>query len=338
MEAFKPLIAKVATGAALTRGEAVSAFDAMLSGEVTPAQMGGFLMALRTRGESVEEITGAVEAMRAKMLRVNAPDDAVDVVGTGGDNSGSYNVSTLAALIVAACGAPVAKHGNRALSSRSGAADTLGVLGVKVGISPEAVERCIREAGIGFMMAPTHHAAMRHVGPARVELGTRTIFNLLGPLSNPAGAKRQLIGVFSAAWLEPMAEVLRNLGSERVWVTHGADGLDEMTTAASTKIVELDKGEIRAFEITPEEFGFKRAQPSELKGGDATHNAAALIAVLEGAKNPYRDIATLNAAGALVVAAKARNLTEGLEMAARVLDSGAARATLAKLVAVSNTT
>lgn len=336
MEAFKPLIAKVATGAALTRAEAVSAFDAMLSGEVTPAQMGGFLMALRTRGESVEEITGAVEAMRAKMLRVDAPADAIDVVGTGGDNSGSYNVSTLAALIVAACGAPVAKHGNRALSSRSGAADTLGVLGVKVGIPPEAVERCIREAGIGFMMAPTHHAAMRHVGPARVELGTRTIFNLLGPLSNPAGARRQLIGVFSAAWLEPMAEVLRNLGAERVWITHGADGLDEMTTAASTRIVELAEGVIRSFEIMPEELGLKRAQPADLKGGDAAHNAAALVAVLEGAKNSYRDIAMLNAAGALVVAEKARNLKEGIEKAGRALDSGAARATLAKLVAVSN--
>jgi len=336
MEAFKPLIAKVATGAALNRAEAVSAFDAMLSGEVTPAQMGGFLMALRTRGETVDEITGAVEAMRAKMLRVNAPKDAVDVVGTGGDNSGSYNVSTLAAIIVAACGTPVAKHGNRALSSRSGAADTLGVLGVKVGIPPEAVERCIREAGIGFMMAPTHHAAMRHVGPARVELGTRTIFNLLGPLSNPAGAKRQLIGVFSAAWLEPMAEVLRNLGAERVWITHGADGLDEMTTAASTKIVELADGAIRAFEITPEELGLKRSQPSELKGGDAAHNAAALIAVLEGEKDAYRDIATLNAGGALVVAGKARDLHEGIELASKALDSGAARATLAKLVAVSN--
>jgi anthranilate phosphoribosyltransferase len=336
MEAFKPLIAKVATGAALTRAEAVAAFDAMLSGEVTPAQMGGFLMALRTRGESVEEITGAVEAMRAKMLRVNAPGDAVDVVGTGGDNSGSYNVSTLAAIIVASCGAPVAKHGNRALSSRSGAADTLGVLGVKIGVPPVAVERCIREAGIGFMMAPTHHAAMRHVGPARVELGTRTIFNLLGPLSNPAGARRQLIGVFSATWLEPMAEVLRNLGSERVWITHGADGLDEMTTAAATKIVELADGAIRSFEITPEDLGLKRAQPADLRGGDATHNAAALITVLEGAKNPYRDIAMLNAAGALVVADKARNLKEGIEKAAEALDSGAARATLAKLVAVSN--
>ncbi|HEV3044761.1 MAG TPA: anthranilate phosphoribosyltransferase [Roseiarcus sp.] len=336
MEAFKPLIAKVATGAALNRAEATAAFDAMLSGEVTPAQMGGFLMALRTRGESVEEITGAVEAMRAKMLRVKAPRDAVDVVGTGGDNSGSYNVSTLAALIVAACGAPVAKHGNRALSSRSGAADTLGMLGVKIGIAPEAVERCILEAGIGFMMAPTHHAAMRHVGPARVELGTRTIFNLLGPLSNPAGARRQLIGVFSAAWLEPMAEVLRNLGAERVWITHGADGLDEITTAASTQVVELADGVIRSFEITPEEFGLKRAQPAELKGGDAAHNAAALTGVLAGEKNAYRDIAVLNAAGALVVADRARDLGEGVGEAVRALDSGAARATLAKLVAVSN--
>ena len=336
MEAFKPLIAKVATGAALTRAEAVTAFDAMLSGEVTPAQMGGFLMALRTRGESVEEITGAVEAMRSKMLRVTAPKNAVDVVGTGGDNSGSYNVSTLAAIIVAACGVPVAKHGNRALSSKSGAADTLGMLGVKVGIAPEAVERCIHEAGIGFMMAPTHHAAIRHVGPVRVELGTRTIFNLLGPLSNPAGARRQLIGVFSAAWLQPMAEVLRNLGSERVWITHGADGLDEMTTTASTSVVELAKGAIRSFEITPEEFGLKRAPPAELKGGDAAHNAAALTAVLDGAKNAYRDIALLNAAGALVVADKARDLSEGVSLAAKALDSGAARKTLAKLVEVSN--
>jgi anthranilate phosphoribosyltransferase len=336
MEAFKPLIAKVATGATLTRAEAMTAFDAMLSGEVTPAQMGGFLMALRTRGESIDEITGAVEAMRAKMLRVTAPKNAVDVVGTGGDNSGSYNVSTLAAIIVAACGTPVAKHGNRALSSKSGAADTLGALGLKVGLAPEGVERCIREAGIGFMMAPTHHAAMRHVGPARVELGTRTIFNLLGPLSNPAGVRRQLIGVFSAAWLEPMAQVLRTLGSERIWVTHGADGLDEMTTAAATSVVELENGAIRAFEITPEQFGLRRAQPSELKGGDAAHNAAALTAVLEGARNAYRDIAILNAAGALVVADKARDLGEGVERAAKALDSGAARSTLAKLVAVSN--
>ena len=222
MESFKPLIAKVAAGATLTRAEAVAAFDAMLSGEVTPSQMGGFLMALRVRGETRrrDHRRGLGDA-RQDAARSKAPADAIDIVGTGGDGSGSYNVSTLASIIVAACGVPVAKHGNRAASSRSGAADTLTALGVKIGLPPEAVERCIREAGIGFMMAPTHHAAMRHVGPTRVELGTRTIFNLLGPLSNPAGVKRQLIGVFSAAWLEPMAEVLRNLGSERVWITHG---------------------------------------------------------------------------------------------------------------------
>ncbi|MBV8472496.1 MAG: anthranilate phosphoribosyltransferase, partial [Hyphomicrobiales bacterium] len=291
MESFRPLIAKVAAGSYLSRAEAVDAFDAILSGEVTPSQMGGFLMALRVRGESVDEITGAVTAMRAKMLRVKAPDDAIDIVGTGGDGSGSYNVSTLACLIVAACGVPVAKHGNRAASSKSGTADTLGVLGVKIGASPAAVERSILEAGIGFMMATTHHAAMRHVGPTRAELGTRTIFNLLGPLSNPAGVRQQLIGVFSAAWLEPMAEVLRNLGSERVWVTHGADGLDEMSTTGVTKVVELKDGAIRAFEVTPESVGLKRATLAALKGGDAAHNAAALRAVLDGAENAYRDIA-----------------------------------------------
>ena len=271
----------------------------MLSGEVTPSQMGGFLMALRVRGESVEEITGAVAAMRAKMLTVNAPADAVDIVGTGGDGSGSYNVSTLASIITAACGVPVAKHGNRAASSRSGAADILTVLGVKIGLAPEAVERCFREAGIGFMMAPTHHAAMRHVGPTRVELGTRTIFNLLGPLSNPAGVKRQVIGVFSAAWLEPMAEVLRNLGSERVWIAHGLDGLDEITTTGPSRVVELKSGAIHAFDVTPEEAGVARADPAALKGGEPAHNAAALIRVLEGASSAYRDIALMNAAAAL---------------------------------------
>ena len=336
MESFKPLLGKVAAGAYLSRAEAAAAFDAMLSGEVTPAQMGGFLMGLRVRGESVEEITGAVEAMRAKMLRVEAPRDALDVVGTGGDGSGSYNVSTLAAIIVAACGIPVAKHGNRAASSKSGAADALGVLGVKIGIEPAAIERCIKEAGIVFLMEPTHHAAMRHVGPARVELGTRTIFNLLGPLSNPAGVRRQLIGVFSGAWLEPMAQVLRNLGSVRVWITHGGDGLDEMTTTAPTSIVELRNGEIRSFEVTPEEVGLKRALPADLKGGDAAHNAEALLAVLEGAENAYRDIGLLNAAGALVVADKARELGEGLSLAAAALKSGEARRTLARLVKVSN--
>ena len=336
MESFKPLIAKVAAGSQLSRADAAAAFDAILSGEVTPSQLGGFLMALRVRGETVEEITGAVTAMRAKMLPVVAPPDAIDVVGTGGDGSGSYNVSTLAALIVAACGVPVAKHGNRAASSKSGTADTLAALGVKIGVAPAVVERCIREAGIGFMLAPTHHAAMRHVGPTRAELGTRTIFNLLGPLANPAGVKRQLVGVFSAAWLLPMAEVLRNLGSERVWITHGADGLDEMSTTGTTKIVELKDGAIRAFEIAPEDVGLTRVDLAALKGGDAAYNAEALKAVLGGARNAYAEIAMLNAAGALVVAGKARELAEGVAMAGDALASGAAKRVLDRLVGVSN--
>ncbi len=336
MESFKPLIAKVAAGSQLSRADAADAFDAILSGEVTPSQLGGFLMALRVRGETVEEITGAVTAMRAKMLPVVAPPDAIDVVGTGGDGSGSYNVSTLAALIVAACGVPVAKHGNRAASSKSGTADTLAALGVKIGVPPALVERCIREAGIGFMLAPTHHAAMRHVGPTRAELGTRTIFNLLGPLANPAGVKRQLVGVFSAAWLLPMAEVLRNLGSERVWITHGADGLDEMSTTGTTKIVELKDGAIRAFEIAPEDVGLTRVDLAALKGGDAATNAEALKAVLGGARSAYAEIAMLNAAGALVVAGKARELAEGVAMAGDALASGAAKRVLDRLVGVSN--
>ena len=336
METFKPLIAKVAAGSQLSRGEAAAAFESMLSGNVTPAQIGGFLLALRVRGEGVEEITGAVTAMRGKMLRVQAPAGAIDIVGTGGDGSGSYNVSTLAAIITAACGVPVAKHGNRAASSKSGTADALGALGVKIGIPPEAVERCVREAGIGFMMATTHHAAMRHVGPARAELGTRTIFNLLGPLSNPAGVRRQLIGVFSSAWLRPMAEVLRNLGSERVWIAHGGDGLDEITTTGTTEIVELKDGEIRAFTISPEDVGLARAEPAALMGGDPEHNAAALRAVLEGARNAYRDIAVFNAAAALVIADSARDLADGVAKASKALDDGAALATLDLLVRVSN--
>jgi anthranilate phosphoribosyltransferase len=236
---FKALIAKAATGASLTREEAAQAFDRMMSGEATPSQMGALLMGLRVRGETVDEITGAVSAMRAKMLRVSAPPGAIDVVGTGGDASGSHNISTCAAFIVAGAGVPVAKHGNRALSSRSGAADVLGALGVNIDLVPEAITRCIMEAGIGFMFAPAHHPAMKHVGPTRVELGTRTIFNLLGPLSNPAGVKRQMVGVFSKQWIEPLAHVLKNLGSERAYVVHGSDGLDEITTSGPTAVAAL---------------------------------------------------------------------------------------------------
>ena len=336
MDAFKPLIAKVATGASLTRAEANQAFNDMLSGEVTPSQMGGFLMALRVRGETVDEITGAVAAMRDKMLRVHAPKGAIDIVGTGGDGAGSYNVSTLASIITAACGLPVAKHGNRAASSLSGASDVLSALKVKIGVSAAGVEACLHEAGLGFMMAPTHHAAMRHVGPVRVELGTRTIFNILGPLSNPAGVKHQLVGVFSSAWLTPMAQVLKNLGSEQVWIVHGSDGLDEMTTTGPTSVAALENGEIRTFEVTPEEAGLKRATAADLKGGDPAHNAAALLAVLEGLKSPYRDIAVFNAAAALVIGGKAKTLKDGAEIAAGAIDSGRAKATLDKLVEVSN--
>src|SRR5881275_470074 len=253
----------------------------MMSGEATPSQMGALLMALRVRGETVDEITGAVSAMREKMLRVRAPAEAVDVVGTGGDASGSFNISTCAALIVAGAGVPVAKHGNRALSSRSGAADVLGALGVRIELSPEQIARCIHEAGIGFMFAPAHHPAMKHVGPTRVEIGTRTIFNLLGPLSNPAGVKRQMVGVFSRQWVEPLAEVLKNLGAESAWVVHGSDGLDEVTSAGPTYVAALENGSVRTFEIAPEDVGLSVSKPEQLRGGDADSNAAALMDVLK---------------------------------------------------------
>lgn len=335
MPELKPLIAKAANGESLSHEEARAAFEILMSGEATPSQIGGFLMALRVRGETVAEITGAVETMRSKMLPVSGPADAIDIVGTGGDGLGTYNISTLASLITAGCGVPIAKHGNRALSSKSGTADTLSVLGVNLEIGPELISRCIREAGIGFMFASMHHAAMRHVGPSRVELGTRTIFNLLGPLSNPAGAKRQLLGVFAPKWLEPIAEVLRDLGSETVWVVHG-DGMDEITTTGVTHVTALENGKIRSFELTPKDFGVSPATIDDLKGGDGVHNAAALRAVLGGAKNAYRDISLCNAAAALVVAGRAETLADGMTLATRSLESGEAAAALDRLVAISN--
>ncbi|MGN6468796.1 MAG: anthranilate phosphoribosyltransferase [Rhizobiaceae bacterium] len=335
MSDFKTHIAKVAGGKPLTFEEARAAFDIVMSGEATPSQIGGFLMALRVRGETVEEISGAVATMRAKMLPVEAPADAIDIVGTGGDASGSYNVSTAAAFVAAGAGIPVAKHGNRALSSRSGAADTLAALGVNIEATPAQISACIREAGVGFMFAPSHHSAMRHVGPTRVELGTRTIFNLLGPLSNPAGVKRQLVGVFSPEWVEPLAHVLKGLGAESAWVVHG-DGLDELTTAGPTKVAALEHGKVRLFEIAPEDAGLPRVAPADLKGGDAVRNAEALRAVLDGVKGPYRDIVLLNAGAAILVAGKAASLPDGIAAAAAAIDSGRARAALTKLVDVSN--
>jgi anthranilate phosphoribosyltransferase len=336
MDEFKALIGKVATGATMTLAESAEAFDCMMSGEATPSQMGALLMALRVRGETIDEITGAVSTMRAKMLQVEAPPDAIDVVGTGGDASGSYNISTCAAFIAAGAGVPVAKHGNRALSSRSGAADVLAALGVRIELSPQAISRCIAEAGIGFMFAPAHHPAMKHVGPTRVELGTRTIFNLLGPLANPAGVKRQLVGVFSRHWVEPLAVVLKNLGSVRAIVVHGSDGLDEITTAGPTSIASFEDGEVRSFQIAPEDVGLARVRPEALRGGTAQQNAEALLEVLRGGKGPYRDVAVLNAAAALVVAGRAEDFKDGVTLAQRSIDSSEAEGRLDRLIVVSN--
>jgi anthranilate phosphoribosyltransferase len=333
---MKPFLQKLATGTPLQRDEAEQAFGIIMSGEATPSQIGGFLMALRLRGETTPEIAGAVATMRARMTKVEAPENAMDIVGTGGDSSGSYNVSTAAAFVVAGRGVPVAKHGNRALTSKSGAADTLAALGVNLDLDPEGISRCIREAGIGFMFAPAHHSAMKHVGPTRVELGTRTIFNLLGPLSNPAGVKRQLLGVFAPEWVEPLAHVLNDLGCEAAWVVHG-DGLDEITLTGATKVAELKDGIVRTFEITPEDAGLSRADGASLKGGDADYNAKALRALLDGEHSAYRDITLLNAAAALVIAGKAASLKEGGAQAAQSIDSGSAKAALDRLVAVSNT-
>jgi anthranilate phosphoribosyltransferase len=338
MDAFKPILAKVATGQPLSAFEAQSAFDLLLSGEVTHAQAGAFLMGLRVRGETADEIIGAVEAMRARMLRIEAPAGAIDVVGTGGDQAGTWNISTLAALIVAACGVTVAKHGNRAASSRSGAADVLSALGVKLGLDKDGLERCLREAGIAFMFAPAHHASMRHVAPVRSEIGTRTLFNLLGPMSNPAGVKRQLVGVFAKSWTRPVAETLKALGSERVWVVCGSDGIDEITTTGPTHVAAIENGEIREFEVTPEQAGVARCEPEALKGAEAMVNAGALMRVLAGEKTAYRDIGVLNAAAALFIAEKTRDLAQGAELAARALDEGTVLQTLRRLIATSNAT
>jgi len=335
MSALKTHIAKVAAGAPLSFEEAREAFDIIMSGDATPGQIGGFLMALRVRGETVSEISGAVATMRDKMLRVNAPENAIDIVGTGGDGSHSLNISTASAIVIAGCGVPVAKHGNRGLSSLTGAADVLTALGIKIDLSAEAIGRCIREAGVGFMFAPAHHPAMKHVGPTRVELGTRTIFNLLGPLSNPAGVKRQLVGVFAPEWIVPVAETLKALGAEHAWVVHG-DGYDEITTTGETSVGELAGGEIRTFTLQPETFGLKRHGREALRGGDSAFNAKALRALLDGAPGAYRDTVLMNAGAGLVVAGVVTRLEDGILKAAGAIDSGRARDVLKKLVEVSN--
>lgn len=333
---LRHLIQKVSTGATLVEDEIRLALGEMTEGHATPAQMGAFLMALRVRGETVEEITGAAQMLRARMHRVSVPANAVDIVGTGGDSHGTFNVSTCASIIASGAGLPIAKHGNRRVSSLSGASDVLTKLGVKVDLPADAVARCVNEAGIGFMWAPLHHPAMKHWAPIRAELGIRTIFNLLGPISNPAGVKRQVVGVFSWHWVEPIAHVLKNLGAEHVWVVHGHDGLDELTTTGVTDVAELKDGKITVFEVKPSEAGLATVKLDDLKGGDEAHNAQAIRDVLAGQRTPLRDIAILNAAAALLVGGKAETLAHGAELATRAIESGAAQRTLDKLVAVSN--
>ena len=334
-DGLKPLIG-IACQRPLTRAEAETAFAALFEGEATPAQMGGFLMALRTRGEVVEEYAAAAQVMRDKCHKVRAPAGAIDIVGTGGDGKGTLNISTATALVVAGAGVPVAKHGNRNLSSKSGAADALTELGLNVMIGPEVVERCLDQAGIGFMMAPMHHPAMRHVGPVRAELGTRTIFNIIGPLTNPAGVKRQLTGAFSADLLRPMAETLRMLGAEAAWLVHGGDGTDELSIAAPSQVVALQDGQLREFVVRPEDAGLPSHPFESILGGTPAENAAALGRLLEGEPGAYRDAVLFNASAALIVAGRAASLPEGAEIARESLDDGAALQRLEQLVLLTN--
>ncbi|MEM1298757.1 MAG: anthranilate phosphoribosyltransferase [Pseudomonadota bacterium] len=332
---LKSLIGRAADGP-LTREEAVQAFEIIMSGEATPAQIGGFLMTLRARGEAVDEIAGAASVMRAKAAAVQAPDGAMDIVGTGGDSKGTLNISTATAFVVAGAGVPVAKHGNKALSSRSGAADALTQMGVNVMVEAPVAQTALDETGICFMMAPMHHAAMRHVGPARVELGTRTLFNILGPLTNPAGVRHQLTGAFSEQMLRPMAETLAALGSSTAWLVHGADGTDEVSIAGPTKVVSLCEGNIMETEIHPEDAGLPVHPFEAILGGTPEDNAKAFAALMDGETGAYRDAVLLNAACALTVVGRADNPKAAVEQARESIDSGAAKAKIEALAAATN--
>jgi anthranilate phosphoribosyltransferase len=333
---IKTALHKIGARIDLTGEEMRSVMNVIMSGEATPSQVGAFLMGMRVKGETVGEIAAAVSILREKMIKVDVPEDAIDIVGTGGDGAGTLNISTATAIVVASTGVPVAKHGNRALSSKSGAAECLQALGVKIDLTPEQISRCVKEAGIGFMFAPAHHPAMKHVGSARQELGTRTMFNLLGPQANPASVHRYMLGVFDRKWAEPVAAALLANRATDAWVVAGGDGLDEITTTGPTFVASIKAGNLTSFEITPEDAGLPRARPEDLKGADPAYNAAALTALLEGARTPYRDIVLMNAAAAFIVAGRASSLKEGVALAADAIDSGKARETLRKLVAVSN--
>ena len=332
----KVLLGAIAGGRHLTEDEMFDGLDRMTAGEATPAQMGAFLMGLRVRGETIAELTGAARLLRSRMLPVAAPADAVDIVGTGGDGLKTYNVSTCAAFVAAGAGLIIAKHGNRSVSSLSGASDVLTALGVKIDLTADEIGAVIEKAGVAFLWAPMHHPAMKAWAPVRAELGLRTLFNLMGPICNPANVTRQVVGVFAPEWVEPIAHVLHKLGSRHAWVVHGRDGLDELSTTGPTLVAELKDGNVTTFEVTPEEAGLPRATMADLKGGDAAVNAAALRQVLDGARGAYRDIVLLNTAAALVVGGRVQTLADGVGVAAASIDSGAARAALERLVAATN--
>jgi anthranilate phosphoribosyltransferase len=329
------LLKRVGSGQSLDAGEATRAFDAIMSGGIPEPRIAAFLTALAVRKPTVDEIVGAVRSMRARMLTIKAPEGTIDLCGTGGDGHGTLNVSTAVSFVVAACGVPVAKHGNRNMSSNTGAADVLEALEVKIEVTPRVAERCLAEAKLCFLFAQTYHPAMKHVASVRRALGFRTIFNLLGPLSNPAGVTRQLMGVFSAEWIDPVAEALRRLGAEKAWIVHGGDGLDEMTTTTTTDIAALQNDVIEHHEIRPRDAGLETGSLAQIKGGDAKENAAAISRLLAGEKGPFRDIVLLNAAAALIIADKAKNLRDGVALAAGALDDGKAKDTLANLAACS---
>jgi anthranilate phosphoribosyltransferase len=332
---LKPVLARLAAGETLSEAEAEAAFGVIMAGEATPAQIAGLVMAMRVRGETVAELAGATRAMRARMTAIAAPADSIDVCGTGGDNAGTLNVSTAVAFVLAGAGVPVAKHGNRNLSSRSGAADVLTALGVDIDAPLDRLADILREAGCVFLFAPRHHAALRHAAGPRVELGTRTIFNLLGPLASPARVRRQLAGVFAPAWVRPLAETLGRLGSEHVWVVHG-QGLDELSVAGESQVAELRHGEVRCFTVTPEQADLPRSPVAAIRGGDAAANAEALTALLHGAPGAYHDTVVLNAAAALLIAGRATDLRQGADIARAAIAGGAALAALAAMRTASH--
>jgi anthranilate phosphoribosyltransferase len=328
-----PALARIANGATLNEREAAEAFDAIFSGGIGEGDLAEFLLAMSRRGPTVDEIIGAAKSMRANMRSIEAPPGAIDLCGTGGDGHNTLNISTAVSFVVAGAGVPVAKHGNRSATSRAGAADVLEALGVRIELSPEQAQHCLEDAGSCFLFARTYHPAMRHVAAVRSKLGVRTIFNLLGPLSNPARVKRQLLGVYAKEWIEPMAEVLDALGTEKAWIVHGSDGLDEMTTTGETHIAALDNGKVQLldFEAAP-----RKAMLTDLKGGDAQHNAGAIKDLLDGEEGPFRDIVLLNTAAALIVAGRAQSIADGVQMAEMSIDSGAALTRLERLIEVSN--